>query len=518
MESRNISQLTVLVVEDDPYGLNFFRYCLEEAGYRVYTAADGLEAQRIIEHLGSSTLDVLLTDFRMPNLNGIELTRWLAELDPTLTVIMITAQGEKNLVQESLTLGVFDFLDKPVRAEHLTQTIYRASNETHRRRKIRSEQAQLSQVAALDSGLNTWLPDALGQTCRVQYLPLHQAGGDFFYAHQDEGSDWLMAGDVTGHDLRASWLAAFFQGMIRGLADEGRELFAALPRFSRFILQEFAPLARQTRQRPPSLAVTVARVHQETARLEIINRGMPPAWLIDVDGFVQFGPVGEHPLGWSDYPTAEPVHCSTERLAAICLLSDGIYELASTLDVDPLAFGYRMQQAKERFPTADFQSTDDLLLVRYSLSPETTMDAQFQPIFQESYAGSEVENIDQLQEVWRRSLQFALEEQLGDRLYDLLICLREGVLNALTHGCEGQSDKVATLHISINRAEEVVRVRIDDPGKGHRFDLEGRLQQLQKPGGPHLGLSIISHLSDRLQLEHGGTSLVFDFSLRTPSS
>ncbi|KAF0095587.1 MAG: response regulator receiver [Puniceicoccaceae bacterium 5H] len=518
MESNQLSQLTILVVDDDPYGLNFFRYCLEEAGCRVFAAADGAEAQRVIEHLKSETLDAVLTDFRMPVLTGIELARWLSETDPTLTTILITAQGEKALVQESLSLGVFDFLDKPIRGEHLTQTVYRAAAETHRRRQIRDEQTQLTQVGVWDSGLNTWLPDELQRCCKVHYVPLQQAGGDFFYAHDADAAVWLLAGDVAGHDLRASWLAAFFQGMIRGLADEGFQLFAALPRFSQFLLSEIAPLAKRTGQRPPSLAVTAVSLNAEEGTLDIINRGMPPAWFIDIDGFISFGPMGGHPLGWTDYPRAEPQQVSLAGLSAVCLLSDGIYELAASLELDPLSLGYVMQSSSDLFEAADFQPTDDLLIVRYSLIPDAQMDQQFQPIFHESYPGTEVERIDELQEIWRRSLQFALDASIGDRLYDLLICLREGLLNALTHGCERQPEKVATLQISYNRGRNVVRVRIDDPGKGHAFDLKKRLEELKQPGGPHLGLSIISHLSDRLEMEQSGASLVFDFDLNAQAA
>jgi anti-sigma regulatory factor (Ser/Thr protein kinase) len=137
----------------------------------------------------------------------------------------------------------------------------------------------------------------------------------------------------------------------------------------------------------------------------------------------------------------------------------------------------------------------------------------FEPILSEHYAGTELEHIDHLQSNWRRSLSFALDDRLGDRLYDLLICIREGMINALTHGCEKSADKFAHLQISINEDRDTLRIYIDDPGKGHEFDLVARLERLGNERGENLGLGIIQHLSDSFKVENKGTSLVFDFSI-----
>ena len=142
-----------------------------------------------------------------------------------------------------------------------------------------------------------------------------------------------------------------------------------------------------------------------------------------------------------------------------------------------------------------------------------SLEESFEPILSEHYAGTECEHIDQLQANWRRSVTFALDDRLGDRLYDLLICIREGMLNALIHGCERSAEKFAHLQISINEAQKILRIHIDDPGRGHTFDLRERLEQISKKTGKHLGLGIIQHLSDSFAVENKGTSLVFDFKI-----
>ena len=102
-------------------------------------------------------------------------------------------------------------------------------------------------------------------------------------------------------------------------------------------------------------------------------------------------------------------------------------------------------------------------------------------------------------------------------MYELLICIREGMLNALIHGCERDADKFAHLQVSVNAEKDILRVIIDDPGRGHAFDLLKRLNTLKEETGAHLGLGIIQHLSDNFQIENKGTSLVFDFEISPKS-
>ena len=119
----------------------------------------------------------------------------------------------------------------------------------------------------------------------------------------------------------------------------------------------------------------------------------------------------------------------------------------------------------------------------------------------EVYHGDEVDRIDEIQAVWRRSLQFALGDGLGSRLYDFLVCCREAVINAMVHGCDSSGGKACTFQVLFSPVLNCVRVRVDDPGKGHRFDPKERLEQLPNLDGQHLGLALIENLCDRFSIE-----------------
>ncbi len=100
----------ILVVDDEPNLRRVLSAQLERDGYDVHTAEDGEEALQILkEH----HLDLVITDLRMPKVDGMELLRRALELDDELPVVMITAHGTVDNAVEALKTGAFDYLTKP---------------------------------------------------------------------------------------------------------------------------------------------------------------------------------------------------------------------------------------------------------------------------------------------------------------------------------------------------------------------------------------------------------------------
>jgi len=222
---------------------------------------------------------------------------------------------------------------------------------------------------------------------------------------------------------------------------------------------------------------------------------------------------GQFPLGWVDDIRTEPSNLAVHGNQLLYIFTDGLAEFANTLRINHFSLLYRLMHTINGLEGLPEEPSDDILALRYRLNPSMSLEESFEPILSEHYAGTEYEHIDQLQANWRRSITFALGDRLGDRLYDLLICIREGMLNALIHGCERSAEKFAHLQVSVNESTQVLRIHIDDPGRGHAFDLKERLEQINQKTGKHLGLGIIQHLSDSFSIENKGTSLVFDFKI-----
>ncbi|MDX6530055.1 MAG: hypothetical protein QOH41_2345 [Blastocatellia bacterium] len=106
----------VLLVEDDRSVRRYLEVTLERSGYKVLTAADGLEAMKLAL---SAPIDVVVTDAIMPNLSGHELARFLRS-NPKLAhlpIVLLTGQENKESVSNENLIDVF--LYKPVRAEEL---------------------------------------------------------------------------------------------------------------------------------------------------------------------------------------------------------------------------------------------------------------------------------------------------------------------------------------------------------------------------------------------------------------
>lgn len=181
---------TIAFVDDDDELRNANRQTLELAGYKVAPFADAMSA------LGFLTADfpgVVVTDVRMPHIDGFELFRRLRTVDPDLPVILITGHGDIDMAVEAMREGAYDFISKPYAADRLVQAIRRALDK----RRLVIENRQLR--AVLESSDET-LP-LIGQTPVMQNLRKtlrHVANADV---------DVLIAGETgTGKDVAAGLL------------------------------------------------------------------------------------------------------------------------------------------------------------------------------------------------------------------------------------------------------------------------------------------------------------------------
>ena len=114
---------TILVVDDEKNYLLVLSAILEEEGYEVLTAQGGHEALEIQK---SSDLDLILTDMKMPAMDGIELLENIKALDPDLPVIMMTAHGTIDKAVEAMQKGAYSYILKPFDNERLTIYVKKA--------------------------------------------------------------------------------------------------------------------------------------------------------------------------------------------------------------------------------------------------------------------------------------------------------------------------------------------------------------------------------------------------------
>ena len=125
----------VLLVDDDESFRRVQEYQLSRAGYHVTASADGPSA---LERFREELHDVVISDVRMPGLDGLELLARVRAISPDTPVVMITAQGTIETAVEAMKRGAFDYLTKPFPGEKLRLTVERAREFARLQRENRA--------------------------------------------------------------------------------------------------------------------------------------------------------------------------------------------------------------------------------------------------------------------------------------------------------------------------------------------------------------------------------------------
>ena len=112
---------TILIVDNEPMIRDLCRKVLDD--YQIVEAADGEEAYDLFLRGG---IDLVLTDVRMPKMNGLELLRKLKEREPTVVVIIMTGYADKELILKALKADADDFIIKPPTLLQLKSAIHKA--------------------------------------------------------------------------------------------------------------------------------------------------------------------------------------------------------------------------------------------------------------------------------------------------------------------------------------------------------------------------------------------------------
>ncbi|MFK3940036.1 response regulator [Alkalihalobacillus sp. NPDC078783] len=110
-----------LLVVDDQYGIRvLLNEILQKDGYAVYQAANGVQALSIVQ---DDHPDLILLDMKIPGMDGLEILRRIKVTHPDIKVIMMTAYGELNLINEAIELGAVSYFSKPFDIDDVRQVI-----------------------------------------------------------------------------------------------------------------------------------------------------------------------------------------------------------------------------------------------------------------------------------------------------------------------------------------------------------------------------------------------------------
>jgi len=129
----------ILLVDDEPLNLDLLEQELTELGYGIEKAGNGAQA---LDSLSKTAPDLVLLDYQMPGMNGLEVLQQIRRTEPDLPVIMITAYGTIERAVEAIKSGADDFITKPFDPDHLALVVKKALE----RRRLKTEVAILSEA------------------------------------------------------------------------------------------------------------------------------------------------------------------------------------------------------------------------------------------------------------------------------------------------------------------------------------------------------------------------------------
>ncbi len=150
---------TVLVVDDDRVGRESLAEAVAEMGHRTLQAADGATALRILDQ---DAVDLVLTDLRMPEIDGIELLRRIRRRNSRIFVILVTAFATVKTAVEAMRLGAFNYVMKPIDLDQLAahlETAFTAQDLLIENITLREEIKRLE-----------GLPEMIGQASAMKRL------------------------------------------------------------------------------------------------------------------------------------------------------------------------------------------------------------------------------------------------------------------------------------------------------------------------------------------------------------
>jgi signal transduction histidine kinase len=151
-------QQTILIVDDEPDIRDVLSLALVDMGHEVLSAADGDEALRLFRE---ARPPIVVTDIKMPGMDGIELLQKLKREAPDTEVVMITGHGDLDLAIRSLKHEATDFITKPINIDVLEIALKRAQERILTRQKLKEYTEHLEQLIREKSELQSRL-SALG--------------------------------------------------------------------------------------------------------------------------------------------------------------------------------------------------------------------------------------------------------------------------------------------------------------------------------------------------------------------
>jgi len=119
-------EMKILVVDDEEGARELFNTILSDEGYEVSLAVNGEDA---LSHMKNASFDLVVTDIKMPGMDGLQLLQEIRKTGSKADVIMVTAYGEVESYLKAMSLGAAEYINKPIRIKELKRIVHKVLTE-----------------------------------------------------------------------------------------------------------------------------------------------------------------------------------------------------------------------------------------------------------------------------------------------------------------------------------------------------------------------------------------------------
>ena len=342
-----LRQPTVMLVDDEEMVTTTLAAYLElESDYIVETYGTPAAA---LERLQKGPVDVIISDFLMPDMDGLTFLSHVRELYPELPAILLTGYADKeNAIKAINEVSVFQYVEKPWDNDHLMIMIRNAlqnkalkevlQEKVHELDKVLFERDKfIEQYEMLNdelllaqnvqqSLLAHDLPESSSIAIQTKYLPALKIGGDFYDVVQlAEGKIAILIADVTGHGIQAALITGLLKSSVQGMRNRDMTPRTILMRLNQRLVSILPA--------DMFVAALVVVIDPKTARCSLANAGIPHPFLIkrskkNVERIAANGLL----LGIADgelFAPGEEVHFQLGKRDILLLLTDGLTEVVN---------------------------------------------------------------------------------------------------------------------------------------------------------------------------------------------
>lgn len=342
----------LLVIDDDILVRQSIVAYLEDSGYRVHAEPNGIAG---IEWFKSHQPDLVLTDLRMPDRDGLTILRLIKEVDPDTQVIVISGMGMVADVAEALRLGAADYLVKPlVDMEALVHSIRKAlrvldlQRENNRYRKdlevANRELKEYVRVLEKDQQAGRQVQSNLLPPTPVQYgdvrvshkiVPSLYLSGDFVdYGFVNNRYLSFYLTDVSGHGASSAFVTVWLKQLVRRMLRE-RRVFRQSDSFELDAAEWMSTINKEVLHSKFGCHLTcfVGILDLETREMRYVLGGHLPLPVLITGGEARFLEGKGKPVGIFKDATWEVYSAQLPEDFSLVVFSDGVLEILPPKDL-----------------------------------------------------------------------------------------------------------------------------------------------------------------------------------------